>query len=95
MRVDKTGLLFAEKASFLHGYVSSNTAVEADTRLALLQEHLIRAGGIFAKFQVLVNAHGVGHALNIEVVGADEGEGPTLLLQFPDKLVDHLQRPLL
>ena len=44
---------------------------------------------------MLVDGEGMGHGLHIEVVGADEREGPVLLLQLLNHRADHLQRPFL
>ena len=44
---------------------------------------------------MLIDGEGVGHSLNVEIVGADEREGPVLLLQLLNHRADHLQRPFL
>ena len=54
-------------------------------------------GALFVLFEshALVDAEAAGHVLDIEVVGADEREGPILLLQLLYELAHHLQRPFL
>ena len=42
---------------------------------------------------MLVDGKGVGHGLHVEVVGADKGKSPVLLLQLLNHRSDHLQRP--
>ena len=44
---------------------------------------------------MLLDSEGLGHRLDIEVVGADKGEGPILLLQLLNHRANHLQRPFL
>ena len=40
--------------------------------LSLAQEHAPGAFGILGELQVLVDAHAVGHALHVEIVGTDD-----------------------
>ena len=61
----------------------------------LASEHGLGAGFVLLELQVLVDGEGVGHGLYVEVVGADECEGPVLFLQLLNHLTDHLQRPFL
>ena len=44
---------------------------------------------------MIVNTHIKSDILHIKVIGTDEGKSPVLLLQFLDKILDHLQTVLL
>ena len=88
-------LVFLEETSFRHGCSFSDTAVVAFAAAAFTGEHGLGAGFVLLELQVLVDSEGVGHGLHIEVVGADEREGPVLFLQLLNHLTDHLQRPFL
>ena len=50
-------------------------------------EHGLGAGFVLLELQVLVDGEGMGHGLYVKVVGTDEREGPTLLLQLDLKTV--------
>ena len=82
--------LFEERA-YRHGGILGDTTVVAFAAAAFAGKHGLGAGFVLLELQVLVDGEGVGHGLNVEVVGADEREGPVLLLQFLNHRADHLQ----
>ena len=86
-------LVFLEETSFRHGCSFSDAAVVVFAAAVFASEHGLGAGFVLLELQVLVDGEGMGHGLYVEVVGADECEGPILFLQFLYHLADHLQRP--
>ena len=58
-------------------------------------KHRLGASRIFRELEVVVDAHIMSYVLHIKIIGADEGKGPVLLLQFLYEVLDHLQIILL
>ena len=60
----------------------------------VLPEHGPGLLRVLAESEVIVNAEAAGHALHVEVVRADEGECPALLLEAADEDADHAEGKL-
>ena len=95
LRVLTDQLIFIEERTRGHSGILGDAAVVAFAAAALASEHGLGAGIVLLELQVLVDSKGVGHGLYVKVVGTDEREGPTLLLQLLNHRADHLQRPFL
>ena len=81
LRVLTDQLIFIEERTRGHSGILGDAAVVAFAAAALASEHGLGAGIVLLELQVLVDSKGVGHGLYVKVVGTDEREGPTLLLQ--------------
>ena len=82
--------IFTEERTCGHGGIFGNATVVAFAAAALASEHGLGAGFVLLELQVLVDGEGVGHGLYVEVIGANEREGPILLLQLLNHRADHL-----
>ena len=95
LRVLTDQLIFIEERTRGHSGILGDATVVAFAAAPLAGEHSLGASIVLLKLQVLVDSEGVGHGLYVEVVGADECEGPALFLQLLNHRADHLQRPFL
>ena len=87
--------IFVEERAGGHRSCLGDTTVVAFSTAAFAGEHGLGAGFVLLELQVFIDGKGVGHRLYVEVIGADEREGPVLLLQLLNHRADHLQRPFL
>ena len=87
--------VFIEERTGGHRSGFGDTTVVAFATATFTCEHGLCACFVLLELQVFVDSEGVGHGLYVEVVGADEREGPVLLLQLLNHRADHLQRPFL
>ena len=88
-------LILIEECAYRAGGALGHAAVVALAAAALAGKHGTGALGILRELEVLVDGEGTGHGTDIEVGGADEREGPVVLLQPLDAAANHRQRPLL
>ena len=71
-----------EEFALGHVVFFEEAAVVVFAAAALFGEHGAGACGVLGELQVVVDGEGTGHGLYVEVVGADEGEGPALGLEL-------------
>ena len=88
-------LIFVEEPAFGHWGSFSEAAVVAFAAAAFAGKHSLGAFLVLLELHVFLDSEGLGHRLDIKVVGADERKGPVLLLQFLNYRANHLQRPFL
>ena len=87
--------ILLEERTRRHGGILGYAAVEAFAAAALSGEHGAGALDVLMELHVLLDGKRVGHRFYIEVVGADEGKSPVLLLQLLNHRANHLQCPFL
>ena len=87
--------IFVEERAGGHRSCLGDAAVVAFAAAALAGKHGLGACLVLLELQVFIDGKGVGHRLYVKVIGADEREGPVLLLQLLNHRADHLQRPFL
>ena len=88
-------LIFVEELAFGHWGGCGEAAVVAFAAAAFAGKHSLGAFLVLLELHVFLDSEGLGHRLDIKVVGTDERKGPVLLLQFLNHCANHLQRPFL
>lgn len=88
-------LIFVEELAFGHRGRFGKAAVVAFAAATFAGEHGLGAFLVLLKLHMLIDGKGLGHRLDIKVVGADERESPVLLLQFLYHGAYHFQGPFL
>ena len=84
---------FTEERTHRHSGILGDAAVVAFATAAFAGKHGSGACLSLLELHVLLDGEGVSHRLDIEVVRADEREGPVLLLQLLNHRAHHLKRP--
>ena len=87
--------IFLKERAYGQVGILGHAAVVAFAATAFAGKHSLGTFLILLELHMFLDSEGLGHRLDIKVVGANECESPVLLLQLLNHRANHLQRPFL